>query len=33
MIKRIRLKFIDVDPSFAAIVNFPGFGYRWGGDV
>jgi len=33
MIKRIRLKFIDVDSSFAAIVNFPGFGYRWGGDV
>ena len=33
MIKRIRLKFIDVDAAFAAIVNFPGFGYRWSGDV
>jgi two-component system response regulator ChvI len=33
MIKRIRQKFVDIDPSFAAIINYPGFGYRWGGDA
>lgn len=33
LIKRIRQKFVDVDPEFSAIVNFPGFGYRWGGDA
>ncbi len=30
-IKRIRQKFRDVDPDFARIRNYPGFGYRWGG--
>jgi len=29
LIKRVRQKFIAVDPSFDAIENFPGFGYRW----
>jgi two-component system response regulator ChvI len=36
LIKRLREKFVTIDPSFAAIVNFPGFGYRWqdgGGDA
>jgi two-component system response regulator ChvI len=28
-IKRIRQKFRDVDPTFTAIENYPGFGYRW----
>lgn len=28
-IKRIRAKFRDVDPTFDAIENYPGFGYRW----
>ena len=28
-IKRIRQKFRDVDPDFAQIENYPGFGYRW----
>jgi two-component system response regulator ChvI len=28
-IKRIRRKFRDTDEEFAAIENFPGFGYRW----
>jgi two-component system response regulator ChvI len=28
-IKRIRQKFRDVDPAFAQINNYPGFGYRW----
>jgi two-component system response regulator ChvI len=28
-IKRIRRKFKDIDNDFAAIENFPGFGYRW----
>jgi two-component system, OmpR family, response regulator ChvI len=33
MIKRIREKFAEVDSGFAAIANYPGFGYRWiGGD-
>ena len=31
LIKRIREKFLAVDPDFAAIANFPGFGYRWVG--
>ncbi|MBO6948025.1 MAG: response regulator transcription factor [Rhodospirillales bacterium] len=31
-IKRVRRKFRDVDPSFDAIENYPGFGYRWGGE-
>jgi two-component system response regulator ChvI len=29
LIKRIREKFLTVDPTFAAIANYPGFGYRW----
>lgn len=29
LIKRIRQKFRDVDPSFDLIENYPGFGYRW----
>lgn len=29
VIKRIRQRFKDVDDSFAAIENYPGFGYRW----
>jgi len=29
MVKRIRHKFIRVDPDFAALHNYPGFGYRW----
>ncbi|PKU25581.1 response regulator transcription factor [Telmatospirillum siberiense] len=29
LIKRLREKFITIDPSFSAIVNYPGFGYRW----
>ena len=29
MIKRIRRKFIRLDPDFAALQNYPGFGYRW----
>ena len=28
-IKRIRQKFCRVDPDFAAIRNYPGFGYSW----
>lgn len=28
-IKRIRQKFRDLDPTFAQITNYPGFGYRW----
>ncbi|MDE2133995.1 MAG: response regulator transcription factor [Alphaproteobacteria bacterium] len=28
-VKRIRQKFRDVDPDFAQIKNYPGFGYRW----
>jgi len=28
-IKRIRKKFRDLDPEFALIHNYPGFGYRW----
>jgi len=29
LIKRIRKKFRDVDPQFAQIENYAGFGYRW----
>lgn len=29
MIKRIRRKFETIDPDFAEIENYPGFGYRW----
>jgi two-component system response regulator ChvI len=29
LIKRIREKFLVADPNFAAIANYPGFGYRW----
>jgi len=29
LIKRIREKFLAVDSAFAAIANYPGFGYRW----
>jgi len=32
IIKRIRQRFRDVDESFAAIRNYPGFGYRWEND-
>jgi two-component system response regulator ChvI len=32
-IKRIRQKFRDVDPDFAEIENYPGFGYRWSDGV
>lgn len=32
LIKRIRQKFTDTDPGFAAITNYPGFGYRWEGE-
>jgi two-component system, OmpR family, response regulator ChvI len=30
LIKRIREKFLAIDPAFVAIANYPGFGYRWG---
>jgi two-component system response regulator ChvI len=29
-IKRIRQKFLAIDPTFAEIENFTSFGYRWG---
>jgi two-component system response regulator ChvI len=29
MVKRIRRKFVHLDPDFAALQNYPGFGYRW----
>ena len=29
LIKRIRQKFRDIDPDFAALDNYAGFGYRW----
>jgi two-component system response regulator ChvI len=29
LIKRIRRKFTEADPAFAALENYPGFGYRW----
>jgi two-component system, OmpR family, response regulator ChvI len=28
-VKRIRRKFSDIDPSFDALENYPGFGYHW----
>lgn len=28
-IKRIRRKFLKIDPGFDAIENYPGYGYRW----
>lgn len=28
-IRRVRQKFKAIDPDFAAIENYPGFGYRW----
>jgi two-component system response regulator ChvI len=33
MVKRIRRKFEQIDPGFAALGTYPGFGYRWRGDV
>ena len=33
LIKRIREKFLAVDPAFAAIANYPGFGYRWASET
>jgi two-component system response regulator ChvI len=33
MIKRIRRKFTDLDIDFAALDNYPGFGYRWRKDA
>lgn len=33
LIKRIRRKFTEVDPAFAALENYPGFGYRWRGNA
>lgn len=29
MVKRIRQKFRAIDPEFARLENYPGFGYRW----
>lgn len=29
MIKRIRKKFMEIDPGFDALENYAGFGYRW----
>ena len=29
MVKRIRHKFLEVDPQFTALHNYAGFGYRW----
>jgi len=29
MVKRIRQKFLRLDADFAALHNYPGFGYRW----
>ena len=31
-IKRIRRKFVEVDPNFNALENLPGVGYRWRDD-
>jgi two-component system response regulator ChvI len=31
-IKRLRRKFEQIDSGFAALENYPGFGYRWRGD-
>ena len=32
-IKRIRRKFEAIDPGFAALGSYPGFGYRWRADA
>jgi two-component system response regulator ChvI len=32
-IKRIRKKFADLDPEFAALGNLPGYGYAWRADA
>lgn len=32
MIKRIRRKFEEIDPAFASLGTYPGFGYRWRDD-
>lgn len=32
MVKRIRRKFEDIDPGFACLETYPGFGYRWRDD-
>jgi two-component system response regulator ChvI len=29
MVKRIRRKFLELDPAFEALQNYAGFGYRW----
>ena len=29
MVKRIRHKFLELDPQFSALHNYAGFGYRW----
>lgn len=29
LVKRVRQKFRAIDPSFTALENYPGFGYRW----
>lgn len=29
LVKRIRQKFKEIDPEFAELENYPGFGYRW----
>jgi len=33
MVKRIRRKFSQLDPDFAALQNYPGFSYRWHRDA
>jgi two-component system response regulator ChvI len=33
MIKRIRRKFEEIDPGFAGLETYPGFGYRWRADA
>ena len=33
MVKRIRHKFVQLDPGFEALRNYPGFGYRWDRDA
>ncbi|MBI3452761.1 MAG: response regulator transcription factor [Rhodospirillales bacterium] len=32
LVKRIRQKFKAIDPDFANLENYPGFGYRWAHD-
>lgn len=29
LVKRVRQKFKEIDPDFAELENYPGFGYRW----